>query len=85
MQNHSSKAMNWENKIISNKYGAGVAPSRTYTLSQGIALWGFLIRSPKMALRMGILQAETRKAAEDASEEEVGKCISAEVAGEGEE
>ena len=45
-QNHSQRAMNWENKIRSNKYGAGVYPSRTYALSQGIALWGFLIGRP---------------------------------------
>ena len=36
-----------ENLTRGNKYGAGVAPSRTYTLPQGIDLWGFLIRRPK--------------------------------------
>ena len=46
-KNHSPRAMNWENQIRSNKYGAGVAPSITYTLSQGIALWGFLIIKSK--------------------------------------
>ena len=38
-----------------------------------------------MALRMGIFQAETKKAAEDAAAKEEGKCLAAEAAGEGKE
>ena len=36
-----------ENRTRGKKYGAGVAPSRTYALPKGIDLWGFLIRMTK--------------------------------------
>ena len=41
-------------------------------------------KSQKLALGIGISQSEAKKAAEDATAEEVSKCMAAEAAGEGE-
>ena len=48
-------------------------------------LWGFLIGRQKMALMMGLFQAETRDASEDAATEEEGKYMAVETAREGKE
>ena len=56
-KNHSPRAMNWENQIRINKYGAGVAPSSTHPLSQVIALCGFLFGRPKNGLGDGSISS----------------------------
>ena len=68
------------NRGISNKSGAGVAPSSTHGLLQRIALWD----SQKSALGMALSKSEAKKTAEDAAAEEERKCLAAEATGEGE-
>ena len=43
-----------------------------------------IIKAKKTALEMALSKSEAKKAAEDASAEEVRKCLAAEAAGEGE-
>ena len=49
-QKHPPRVINRKHCIRSNTYGAGVAPSSTYALPQGISLLGFLTRRPKTIL-----------------------------------
>ena len=68
----------------SNKSGAGVAPSSPHELLQKIALWDLQLERPKIGLGMALSKSEAKKAAEDAAAEEERKCLTADVAGEGE-
>ena len=46
-QKHSPRAINWNNRTRSNKDGASVSPSNTYTLPHRILLQRFLNERPK--------------------------------------
>ena len=50
---------------------------------KGFPCGDFLSKRQKLVLGMGLSQAKTKKAAEDAAAEEEGECLAAEANGEG--
>ena len=79
-QEHSPRAINWNNQTRSNKDGASVSPSNTYALPQRILLQRFLNERPKKVLGIRLNQAMTKKAAEDVTSEEAGNFLATEAA-----